>query len=341
MTPMKTLCLLALLLPTASLAVEATNPWAARYAKPDAAATAPAVLLQDNTGDQFVTWKQVDEAVGRKLSQLGAGDNLDISSELADGSAKGDVARRFHKPMTLEVDDARFDASAHSWDAMIYFYTDGKPLAPQHLKGHYEDQVEVPVLMNRLVAGEAVSDENITTVMVPRSRLRANTVLEKSQLIGLSAKRGISASRAIRQDELAKPTVVKKGDRIALHFSSNGLLIKTVGEALQDGGVGELIRVKNPDSSTILQAVVSGAGSATVDGQNAMPQRPAPARVLQPAPLAAPAAPAAAAGTNLPPSLPPALLPAGVSLPAASLPPANNQPLPAPPPASLSERPAK
>ena len=51
-----------------------------------------------------------------------------------------------------------------------------------------------------------------------------------------------------------------------LVYSEGGLLIMTEGAALQDGGVGDIVRVRNSDSGVTVTGAVQPDGSVKVGG---------------------------------------------------------------------------
>ena len=55
---------------------------------------------------------------------------------------------------------------------------------------------------------------------------------------------------------------VKKGERVTLAFENASLSVEITVEALVDGQVGEIIRFRNIESGTEVQAEVVGIGIA-------------------------------------------------------------------------------
>ena len=70
------------------------------------------------------------------------------------------------------------------------------------------------------------------------------------------------------------PTLVKRDARVTMMADSPGLSLSAEGRALENGGAGEHIRVVNPSSRAVLDAVVIGEGRVRIDPQ-APPLTPA------------------------------------------------------------------
>lgn len=62
--------------------------------------------------------------------------------------------------------------------------------------------------------------------------------------------------------ELAKPSIVKKNDNVTVQFRNSMMELKTLGEAMEDGAKGDIIRIRNKDSHQPIQARILAAGLA-------------------------------------------------------------------------------
>lgn len=89
-------------------------------------------------------------------------------------------------------------------------------------------------------------------------------------LIGTKAKRTIGAVQMVRQADVeaagrpSEPFLVKRRDRVKLIGRTELLLVTAVGEALQDGRVGEVIKVRNVDSNATVHGRVLNASEVEV-----------------------------------------------------------------------------
>ena len=60
--------------------------------------------------------------------------------------------------------------------------------------------------------------------------------------------------------------VVANGAEVRLVYVDGGLVIVTTGAALQDGGVGEVIKIRNSDSGVTVSGQVQADGTVQVSG---------------------------------------------------------------------------
>ena len=75
--------------------------------------------------------------------------------------------------------------------------------------------------------------------------------------------RDMQAGVPLRSHDVRRATLVKQGQAVILTIGqSSGFAISARVEALQDGKMGEQIRLKNPESGRIITGVVTGTGTA-------------------------------------------------------------------------------
>lgn len=77
---------------------------------------------------------------------------------------------------------------------------------------------------------------------------------------GMSAKRRIRANQMLSPDLLDQPQLIKRGEKIKIIANRDGISASMPGEALEKGGEGEVIRVKNLSSGKTIEAKVVEAG---------------------------------------------------------------------------------
>jgi flagella basal body P-ring formation protein FlgA len=86
----------------------------------------------------------------------------------------------------------------------------------------------------------------------------------KSALIGKVARRTLLPDRPIPAFAVDSPRVIAVNGAVKIVFEEAGLTIVAYGSALQAGGVGDLIRVRNQDSGLVVSGRVQPDGSVRV-----------------------------------------------------------------------------
>ena len=126
-----------------------------------------------------------------------------------------------------------------------------------------EAGVTVPVLLRDIATGEVVTADDLTEAAVT-GNLPANTADSADQLIGMAARKPLRAGRPVSLSEVRQPILVVKGSLVTVRVSMPGIELSTTAKAIEQGAMGDVIRVMNLTSNRVVQAVVSGPGETTV-----------------------------------------------------------------------------
>ncbi|MCC4832676.1 MULTISPECIES: flagellar basal body P-ring formation chaperone FlgA [unclassified Shewanella] len=109
--------------------------------------------------------------------------------------------------------------------------------------------------------GELITNDTIEINYVDQHSIRGQFFSGVSDIIGTRSKRRVPAKAPLLNNNLC---FVCKGDSVSIYAKTNSFEIKTAGEALRDGNVGETIRVKNSNSNRKLDVIVIGVGEVEV-----------------------------------------------------------------------------
>jgi flagella basal body P-ring formation protein FlgA len=83
-------------------------------------------------------------------------------------------------------------------------------------------------------------------------------------LIGKVARRTLLPGRPIPLNAVRDASVVQVGKQVRMVFESDGLTITSIGVALQNGGVGDVLSLRNTDSGVTIRGTVQADGSVKV-----------------------------------------------------------------------------
>ncbi|WP_449235530.1 flagellar basal body P-ring formation chaperone FlgA [Azospirillum doebereinerae] len=134
------------------------------------------------------------------------------------------------------------------------------------LAGRVEIEVEMPVPVRRIRPGEIIEAADLTLVRMPLERAGAGFVQSAEALVGLSPRRQMPAGRLVLVGSVGMPIVVQRNRHVTLVYEDGPLVLAARGRALQEGGVGDLVRVMNVASSTVVTGTVTGAETVSVNG---------------------------------------------------------------------------
>lgn len=133
---------------------------------------------------------------------------------------------------------------------------DGRLYTKKVVRFEVKQYRQILVAARQLTVGEALALENVKYERVDTSRLTQGYFTDFDKLLGMSVKRPIPQGTPINSAMLVKPIVIKRGSAITIMVQSAGIEVSVAGQALQDGTVGQIIKVQNQLSQKIVSAKV-------------------------------------------------------------------------------------
>ncbi len=131
------------------------------------------------------------------------------------------------------------------------------------------DTPSAPVLMKALVAkevlkrGTIISPDMFTLTDMPASGMENQVITDPKLALNMELVRDLAPNSPLRTYDLKKAVMVKRGQEVQVTAGQGqGFLITMRAEALQEGALGEQIRLKNSESGRSLTAVVTGQNTA-------------------------------------------------------------------------------
>ncbi len=123
----------------------------------------------------------------------------------------------------------------------------------------------LPVPGITIYPGDPITDEMLTErrFRLTRASLEA-VVAGREMLVGKVARRTLLPGQPITINAVESPKLVRRGVPVRIVFTEGGLTIITYAEPMQSGSAGEVIRVRNTESGTVIVGVVQTDGSIVV-----------------------------------------------------------------------------
>ena len=165
---------------------------------------------------------------------------------------------------TIAVDVVAYDPRSGRFTVVVTAPSGDPAARPLRVSGRLHEVAEVPVLTDRVPRGEVIGADDVQWLRLRTDRLPPNTVLDADGLIGLTPKRTLRPGEPVRGSEVQRPIVVPKGGLVTLVLTTSGMQMTVRGQALDNGGEGDTIRVANARSHTIVEGIVTGAGRVTI-----------------------------------------------------------------------------
>lgn len=134
----------------------------------------------------------------------------------------------------------------------------------QSIRVELEAVAEIAVSKESLRRGTLLTEEHIEMRYQDISRL-AEPIFDPADAVGKVVKRSLRLGEPLQAQQVESPPMVKRGERVVIEVQQTGLTLSAVGEARQDGRVGESIKVMNVGSSREVISRVIAPGLVRVE----------------------------------------------------------------------------
>lgn len=118
----------------------------------------------------------------------------------------------------------------------------------------------LPVTNRAMKRGEFIGAQDIEWQPVLLGASDRDLITAVDDIIGRQVSRKLRRHRAIQLHHLSAPQWVNIGDKVIIEARSSGFYANMAGEALESGGEGEAIRVKNLSSGKVITAYPTAKG---------------------------------------------------------------------------------
>ncbi len=152
----------------------------------------------------------------------------------------------------------------------VGFTTPTQPLPPVAVSKPASTAASVPATASQVVvaainlqAGQVLHPEHLKLEKLDAEKISKAHYLELAGLEGQELVRAVRAGEALRMSDLRQATLIRRGELVVMTVGSPATFqISVKAEALQDGKLGEQIRLRNTESGRTLSAIVTGKGQA-------------------------------------------------------------------------------
>ncbi|BCA95935.1 flagella basal body P-ring formation protein FlgA [Legionella antarctica] len=122
----------------------------------------------------------------------------------------------------------------------------------------------VLVSKNMLVKGTQVKENDIYQTEMDTQKLKSGYFTNKNELIGLVCKHDVAADSPFTPYNIELAKLIHKGEEVTIVANNENLTVSMPGIALNEGALGDTVKVKNRSSKRIIEAQVTGEKRVTV-----------------------------------------------------------------------------
>lgn len=141
----------------------------------------------------------------------------------------------------------------------------GKLVAPAHnpiysmrITGRLQKLIKVPVLTRLVRRGEILRARDVALRAIDQSQVPSNAVIQRDDIVGQAARRSLPSGMPVRGGDLEAPTLVRRGALVTMEIKTPMMRLTARGKALDNGTLGETVRIRNVQSKRVVQGTVVG-----------------------------------------------------------------------------------
>lgn len=122
------------------------------------------------------------------------------------------------------------------------------------------------LVANRLIkTGAIISPEDVVYQKLDKHHLTDGYFMDTKDLIGLAANHSIQAGAVLNQKNTRRIPLITKNQTITLAVKTGAIEIQMIGIAKTDGFMNEPIKILNPSSKKIIDAIVTDKNKAEIN----------------------------------------------------------------------------
>jgi flagella basal body P-ring formation protein FlgA len=174
-------------------------------------------------------------------------------------------------PATLAVGKLNYERRTGRFTATVTAPADHPSPTSLVVTGRVYKVIEVPVLNRRVPKGETITMDDIDWIRLAATKVRRNIIVDEARLLGKTPRRGLRAGQPIRNGDVRAPIVVAKGSLVTMILKTRNMVLTSKGRAIENGALGDTVRILNTQSKSVVEGVVAGANRVTVSSTVILP----------------------------------------------------------------------
>ena len=149
--------------------------------------------------------------------------------------------------------------------AKLALTVDGGKTKEMSFSGKAKVFVTVPVAAHDLKTGRIITSDDLLTTRVPQENIKDADPVKTEDLIGKEIKKSVKAGQRIAKNDIRSQVMVAKGKIVTLNFTKGGIMLSAQGKAVENGGLGDTVRVMNLQSKSVVQGIVTGPETVSIN----------------------------------------------------------------------------
>ena len=208
----------------------------------------------------IITHEEIMDAI--RFAMLDYGMPQDMEPELVSRNIR--IFLPINARPDVAVEDFRFDERTNRFTVIVAAPAGDLSAKRLKLSGRIYQTMEVPFTTRPISVGEVIKTGDIEWRNIRSSKVSSDTLTSDRDILGKSPRRGLKSGDMIRMSQIESPVLIPRRSLVTVRLVHPYMTLTVQGRALENGSMGDVIRIKNNFSNTILDAVVTGSGQAVV-----------------------------------------------------------------------------
>ena len=163
-----------------------------------------------------------------------------------------------------EIAQLDYDAATGRFTALLSAAIEGAEPLRARVAGTAVAMIDMLVLARRVPPGTLLDPADLATAHVRLASTHVAVVELPEQARGMALRRPVVPGQPIPLADLVRPPAITRGALITMQLDGGGISLSAQAQAMDDGAIGERIRVLNPTSRAVLAAMIDAPGHVHV-----------------------------------------------------------------------------
>lgn len=205
-----------------------------------------------------------DQIEAELLSALASQGVSPANSQIELANRAAQIVVPIDAQLQIGVRDLSYDSRYKRFTATVEVPANSPSASRMRVTGRVIQTVDVPVLARQIGRGDVINAHDITWTKVREDAIRRDIVVDADQLVGLTPRQTLRSGQMVSTSDLQKPIAVARGALVTMVLKSGTMMLSAQGHAVEQGSVGDVIRVTNSHSNMTVEGKVEGPNMVSV-----------------------------------------------------------------------------
>jgi flagella basal body P-ring formation protein FlgA len=166
--------------------------------------------------------------------------------------------------LKIGVRDLFYDSRYKRFTATVEVPANSPSATRVRVTGRVFKSIDVPVLARQINRGDVITARDLTWAKMREDSVRRDVIVDPSEVIGMTPRQTVRSGQMISTSDVQKPIAVPRGALVTMVLKYGAMSLSAQGHAVEQGSVGDVIRVTNSHSNLTVEARIDGPNMVSV-----------------------------------------------------------------------------